>query len=136
MTHPRSAAPAVPTLSTSSPANGRHTTAPTAHAVQVTWMAERRATTDFWTTRLTAYDAADIRHSATPHTSLFLSPDVEVAIRTTPVKATIRPTPRATVGRSLRNTAASTATSTGESWMSIAAVPASTRRSPALSATL
>ena len=40
------------------------------------------------------------------------------------------PMPRCTVNRSSRNTAASNAISTGETWISIAAVPASTRRSP------
>ena len=54
----------------------------------------------------------------------------------TPPNASARPTPRYTVNRSPRNIAASSAISTGETWISIAAVPASTRCSPSLRATL
>ena len=60
----------------------------------------------------------------------------EKAIRATPLNASASPMPRVTVNRSLRNTAASNAIRTGATWISIAAVPASTIRSPALRATL
>jgi hypothetical protein len=42
------------TSSTSRPANGRHDTAPTVHAAQVTCSAVSRPTSGFWITRLTA----------------------------------------------------------------------------------
>jgi hypothetical protein len=44
--------------------------------------------------------------------------------------------PRVSVNRSPRKSAASSAISTGATWISMAAVPASTIRSPAFNATL
>ncbi len=69
-------------------------------------------------------------------TSLSPPSDVDSEISATPPNASARPTASCTVNRSPRNIAASRAISTGETWISIAAVPASTERSPWLSATL
>ena len=85
------------------------------------------------------YATALTRQSSTPMRSPLpdsSSGDVANAISATPPNARARPIPRWIVNRSLRNIAASRAISTGETWISIAAVPASTFSSPALRATL
>ncbi len=64
------------------------------------------------------------------------SPVSAVPIRTTPAKASPRPTARYVVNFSLRNTVASTAMMIGLTWSSIEAVPASTWCSPSLRETL
>ena len=112
--------------------------APITHASQVMWTAERSANSGFCRTRLTEYAAAATRQSNAPSSilseSTSLSPEPDNPMSATPANATSRPTTSGSVNFSPRNIAASTATSTGATWSSIAAVPASTHTSPWLSA--
>ena len=119
-----------------SPAKGRQASAPTVQAIQVTSTADSRETSGFWRIRLTAYAAAETRHRSTPTGSR--SPVVRgrrrdqhhARERDEQADAQHRGGPLLEEHRGQHGH------QDGESWISIAAVPASTRRSPALSATL
>ena len=113
---------------TSTGAKGRQMIAPTAQQVHVTCSADIRLRTGFSATTPTAEEAAATIQRITPATGAWWDV-VATPISTTPANASMPPRRRLGVVRSFRKTAASATTMIGAINTSIAAVPASTRRS-------
>src|SRR2546422_2850987 len=116
-------------------AYGRQTSAPIVQHTHVTCSAGSRPSTGFWATTPAAYPNAATRHSRTPDNGAV--PDVVARpITTTPANATVPPMTSARESGSRRNTTARATRKIGPTLTSIAAVPASTRRSASLRTTL
>src|SRR2546422_4002919 len=116
-------------------AYGRQTSAPIVQHTHVTCSAGSRPSTGFWATTPAAYPNAATRHSRTPDNGA--APDVVARpITTTPANATVPPMSSARESGSRRNTTARATRKIGPTLTSIAAVPASTRRSASLRTTL
>jgi len=102
----------------------------------VTWNAGTRPSTGFWTTTAIEYANAATMQRATPRPELDPEPAVATPISATPPNATAQPAKRPGGKPSRRKIPAKIAIRIGPVFTSMAAVPASTRRSAAFSTTL
>jgi hypothetical protein len=102
----------------------------------VTCTAEACRSAGFWQTTPNAYATAAARHSSTPRSEDRLPPVVEIPITTAPAKDTATPASSGRGKPSRSSQPPSSAIRIGPMLTTIAAVPASTCRSPQFSTTM